>query len=769
VSSVQPLSLDEPPRARAIVGLFAFYGLLACAYAWPILPRLASHVPHDAGDPLLNAWILWWNAHAAPLTEAWWNAPIFHPVPGALAFSEHLLGISVVATPAQWLGANPLLAYNLAFLLSFALSGLFAHLLARRLTGRLDAGLVGGLAFAFAPYRAAQLSHLQVLSSYWMPLALLALHAYFAGGRLRWLAVFAVAWLLQGLSNGYFLVFFSILVALWLGWFGTAPGSIRRLSAAAGALVLAGAPILLLLLRVREVHAVNGFERTLTEIERFSGTIESLRSASGLVALWGNPSVMSDAERQLFPGLTVVAVVAAAAMQRVRARRTSHVPAGAWRRGVLLAAAALLLVAASAALWGPYRFRVLGLGVSVTQAHKPLTLAALALAFHGVTGPRFRDAWRRRSCFAFYLGATLAMLLFSLGPEPRWMGTQVLYKPPYAWLLELPGALGLRVPARFAMLTALCLAVTASLAWAQLTRRRPRAARPLLVLVLAGVLADGWVRTMPVAPAPPFIELLRRVPDGHAVLEWPIGYVDRDVTAMYRAIVHRHRTVNGYSGHRPAFFEALRMGIGRGEPDALAALTDHAPIALLLDRSADDDQRVARMMARVPGATLAGEEGTRVLYLASRTTPVPPPPPGSALPIVRIEASVNAADVENVRDRRLRTRWSTNAPQHGAEQLTVHLGARSRVTGVSLSSGPFMTDFPRELAIDTSLDGAAWTERWRGAISGLAVAAALAEPAAMPIRIGIEPHVATVIRLRQTGRDQTALWSIAELRVEGEK
>jgi hypothetical protein len=464
-----------------------------------------------------------------------------------------------------------------------------------------------------------------------------------------------------------------------------------------------------------------------------------------------------------------VVLVALAAVQRLRAKRTSDVPAGVWRRWVLAAALVLLLVAVSAVVWGPFRFQLLGLEVSVSQGHKPLTLAALALAFYVVTGPRVRDAWRRRSFFAFYLGATLAMLLFSLGPEPRWMGAQVLYKPPYAWLLELPGMLGLRVPARFAMLTALCLAITASLAWAQLTRRRARAARPVLALVLAGVLVDGWVLAMPVAPGPPFFNLLRRVPEGHAVFEWPTGYVDRDVTAMFRGIEHGHPTVNGYSGHLPAVSGALRMGIGRGEPDALVALTAHAPVALLLDRSADDDQRVARMMARVPGATIAGEEGSRILYLAPRTPAAPPPPPGSRLPIVRIEASVNAGDAPNVLDGNLRTRWSTHAPQRGAEQLTVHLGAPSRVVVVSLSSGPLHMEYPQELAIDTSLDGETWTERWRGTISGLAVAAALAEPAAMPIRIGLEPHVATAIRLRQTGSDLKASWSLAELQIEGEK
>ena len=50
------------------------------------------------------------------MTHAWWDAPIFWPVRGALSFSEHLLGISLLTTPGLWSGATALTAYNVAFL-----------------------------------------------------------------------------------------------------------------------------------------------------------------------------------------------------------------------------------------------------------------------------------------------------------------------------------------------------------------------------------------------------------------------------------------------------------------------------------------------------------------------------------------------------------------------------------------------------------------------------------------------------------------------------
>ena len=181
--------------------------------------HLSTRVPHDLGDPVLNTWILWWNARALPLSAQWWSPPILVPMRGALALSEHLAGLSLFAAPIQLLGGRPLLAYNVCLVSSYALSGWFAYLLVWRLTASRIAALVAGLAFVAAPYRAGQLAHLQVLTSQWIPAMLLGMHGYVQDGRRRWLALLAAGWLLQGLSNGYYLLFLPVLIAPWLVWF----------------------------------------------------------------------------------------------------------------------------------------------------------------------------------------------------------------------------------------------------------------------------------------------------------------------------------------------------------------------------------------------------------------------------------------------------------------------------------------------------------------------------------------------------------------------
>lgn len=161
------------PVVLACTGI---YVLLTVALTWPLVLHPGSLVPNDLGDSLLNMWLLAWDAHNMPLSAKWWNAPQFYPMEGVLAFSEHLLGLSIITTPVIAATGNALLAYNAAFFLSFPLCALAACFLTYSICRRHDAAFLSGLAFGFAPYRMSQLAHVQVLTAYWMPLALAALH-----------------------------------------------------------------------------------------------------------------------------------------------------------------------------------------------------------------------------------------------------------------------------------------------------------------------------------------------------------------------------------------------------------------------------------------------------------------------------------------------------------------------------------------------------------------------------------------------------------------
>lgn len=267
----------------------AYLGLAVVMF-WPLVRRLRTGVPHDVGDPLLNTWILWWNAHAVPFTERWWNGPAYWPLPDFLALSEHLVGLTLLSTPLQWLGAGPQLSYNTVLLLSWPLSAMAAYLLAWHLTRRHDAAFIAGLVFGFNPYRLGQTPHVQVIACWWMPLALLALHRALESPSLRsavpWLVLFGVTWLLQAFSNGYFLFYFSVVVALWIVWFTARRGAWTRGAAIAGTWCVAGLMTVPVLLNYKAVadrwHLTRGFN----EIIAFSADLLSFLTAPGMVRFW---------------------------------------------------------------------------------------------------------------------------------------------------------------------------------------------------------------------------------------------------------------------------------------------------------------------------------------------------------------------------------------------------------------------------------------------------------------------------------------------------
>ena len=160
---------------------------LAIVATWPLARGLGRDVPADLGDPVLVMWVLAWDCEQLlailrgdfSRLATFFDANIFHPAPLTLAYSEHFIAQAVQILPVCALTGNPILCYNLLFLSTFVLSGLGAYLFVRELTGNPRAAFVAGLLFAFAPYRLPQSSHLQVLSSQWMPFALYGFRRFF--------------------------------------------------------------------------------------------------------------------------------------------------------------------------------------------------------------------------------------------------------------------------------------------------------------------------------------------------------------------------------------------------------------------------------------------------------------------------------------------------------------------------------------------------------------------------------------------------------------
>ena len=754
--------------SRPFVVAIVVYFLLTVALTWPLVIRPGSIVPNDLGDPLLNTWILAWNARVAPLTAAWWNGPQFYPMPGTMAFSEHLLGLSLFATPVILLTGDPLVAYNVVFFLSFVLSAVAAYLLVWTISRRHDCAFLAGLAFGFAPYRMAQFAHVQVLSAYWMPIALLALHKYAEDRRLRWAALFAAAWLLQALACGYYLFYLSVLVALWLPWFLKGPGRARALATLGIAWGIAAILLVPVLYGYWRFQHAYGLRRGLDEIVTFSADVGSLLKAPSNLLVWGWLNVVAHPEADIFPGLTVAILVITGLV--IGWRNAAKEQVGRLKTARIFVGVAILFfaIAASPFFFGPWKLDIVGLRLlSVGTPHKPLSLGLLALVIAGAMHPSVRTAWRRRSAMTFYALAAAVMWLLSLGPAPTFFDKPLIYKAPYAWLMLLPGGEGIRVPARFWMLAALCLAVAAALAMRQVSARWPRYARAVPVIACVGILLDSW-------PVPIFMEKRPADRPSHtravARLDLPVG-PSHDSISLYRATEHRRPLFNGYSGYFAPHYWPMQYMIKHRDPAVLARLSSFGPIEVVIDRDWDPGDRLRNFLQGAPQTTLLYRDDR---YSAFRVERGPyaaalPKLEGESLPIATISAQCNAAIVGAMIDHDIMTRWHCGREQRPGDSFAVDLGAVHHVGGAEMMIAGFVADFPRQLLIETSGDGATWTTAWNGNAPAVALSAALEDPLNITMPFQFEPRPARYVRFTQLGEEETYYWSVDELRIVGSK
>lgn len=744
------------PRLRwPIVALV--YVAITLAYSRTLLPVIGSALPNDTGDPGLNAWILWWNAHAVPLTRAWWDAPIFHPVHGALALSETFLNLWPLSTPMQWAGASAVVTYNVMFLLSFPAAALGAHALAHRLTARHDAGFIAGLAYGFAPYRAAQMPHLQMLWSCWMPVALFALHGFVETRRARYLWLFGVAWLMNGLSTGYYLFFFAVLAVLWVLWFARTAKQWLLIGLAA---IVASLPLVPLLVGYHEYQSALGLERFTGDIDFFGADLSAVWTTTPYVLphLW---TVEPRPEGELYPGATIMALVVAGGVVAWRRLR----PSAGSRFQPWLVAFSLLVAGftAYAHFTGLRALRLPGFTISLNHPARAMFFAFCVGALAVLWNVRIVEAWRRRSSFLFYAFAAVVMLLFALGPHARFLGTTFIPEPPYYWLMQLPGGHAFRVPARFGMLFVLCLSIAASLGFAGLAIRRARAALAAGVCLAVGL--EGFVAKMEVAevPRPLAVAGLDR---GAVMLELPIVDVFSDTAAMLRATQVGATLVNGFSGYLPPHYPMVGEGVANSDQNVLPALQEFGSFLVFVHQDRDPKRRYQDLVEEIADArrVMATPDGT--LYQLPRR-PASRLARGRPLGARAVDASANQPELPLLTDGDLRTVWSSMRPQKAGEEIRLSLDDWAVVTGAELDLGAFTVDYPRRLRLSVVTESGEQVA-WEGSPAGLGVAGALREPKTAPIVIEFgRPFRGRGLVLTLLEDHDVRPWSLAELRVYG--
>jgi len=523
---------------RAVIAALV-YGLLGVVLTHPLWLHLAAAVPSDIGDPLLNAWTLAWDTHAL-LTHPTrlFDANIFFPLPNTLAYSEHLLATALLSLPLQGITGEPLVAYNVTLLASFALSGLGMYLLVAHWTGCRVAAFVAGLTFAFAPYRLAAISHLQLLTVQWLPFSLLALdHLFETAGRTdarRRTATAAILFilfsLLQILSSWYLAVFSALVVgvyALARLLSVTRPARARRvvvwLIGCGVAIVVLVAPLAVPYLEVLpQLRAARPADMAASLAARpgdYLAAAPSLRLVGPLTEPFRNRPGFTE-EHTLYPGL-LVSILALLGLATVRCCG----PAASRRRPTQHLALAIILATA----------------LALTFAGPHAILARLIPLLSVVRAP---VRWMIPATFALagLAGFGLARLMQVIPASGRFKGGQRLVQFAVAIIASI-------------WLLAESLAAPLPLAGVGATHERPAVYRVLQALTLDTDGSAGAVVELPlhVAPAPEYPETRRMIA---SCLGW-------------------WGLVNGYSGYTPPRQAALAEQLASfPSAPALATLRD---------------------------------------------------------------------------------------------------------------------------------------------------------------------------------------------------
>jgi len=688
--------------------LACFVGI-ALVITCPLVFHLTTYLPNDLGDPVLNAWILWWDATVIRNGfHQLWDAPSFHPYAHTLAYSDHLLGIAALTAPLQWLTANPVLVYNLAFIASYANAGIGMYLLARVVTDRRDAAAVAAVIYACSAFRVAHFAHLQWQTTGWLPLSLWALHRYFASGAWRYLLASGFFFVMQCLTANYFAYFGMVplaAVAMAEIW-RRRPPPMRTAVHVIGVAVLAAlalAPIANVYYRVRQE---NNFRRTSDEIERLSADVSDYFRGHNRIWLW-RQARRGTGEHELFPGAVALALAGIALSTR-RGRARPH--AGLY---AAIAATAFVLSLGPhptawghrAAIAGPYRLLldiVPGLdGLRAVSRMGLLVILALAV-----------------------LAAQGAVVLLDRIGSGR------------TWVVALLGA----------------LIVTES--WAVPVRT-----------ALFDPIPDPDDRRA--------YEFLRQSAAGPLLeLPFATDDEARQMTYQYLTLVHGHRTINGHSSYDPPLLRLLSgRDQGFGDANHLGAAVAcvralGARYVVVHGSRFDSPATETALLHEFESGQIAARHdfGRTVVFALAEDVPpvesVSHPIPHTAM---RTRSSHSPDRLPLLFDGNRDSRWLSAGRQTGREWIEIEFDTPRDVGHVRMQTAErSFGDYPRVLTIE-AVEPAGTRTLFSGSVLPHFARGFLLDHAYPVVDVALPPNRARVIRLRQGGVTDELFWSIHEL------
>lgn len=184
------------------------------------------------GDARAFIWVLAWDNHAVlDHVPSLFNANKLFPLPNALAYGEHLFGISLFTLPLYAATRNPVLAYNIVWILAYVLTAAAVHVLAWRYTRDHLAAMTAAMAYTFCFFRMHHgHGHLNLIWSFWIPLSFVAMERWTARPTWTRLGVWTAVIVLQALAAWYQAVLIAVADAVFFVWLFAVERRTMRLS-----------------------------------------------------------------------------------------------------------------------------------------------------------------------------------------------------------------------------------------------------------------------------------------------------------------------------------------------------------------------------------------------------------------------------------------------------------------------------------------------------------------------------------------------------------
>lgn len=696
---------------RSSFTALVLFAILTILMTYPTVFHMGSGVK-DLGDPLLNTWIMAWNAHKILDLDVkdYFDANIFYPHKRSLAYSEHLFTQSLIALPLLLITQNPVFAYNFCLLFSFLTSGVGMFFLARYLTRSSYAGMVSGIIFAFSPFMFAHLGHMQIITAGGIPLAFLFLHKFFASERYKYLLLFTLFFLLQVLANGYYAMYLSLFAGLYILF-----DMVTKKRYSDWRFWIKIAIFLFIVLAVAGpffsqyalVRSEMGFVRKITSY----ASVKSFLAASPLNLIYGDLTMkFSKTEGQLFPGILafILAVFGVLYTARKGQRRKPPVEKHVWIYLILLFLSVLFTFGPN----GPYIFLykyVPGFdGLRVASRFHIMVMFSLAvLAAFGTKAVLASLCLKKRhSCLVVIFLSCLLLVEYVSIPIPvervrvkedipevyKWLATQ---KDDFA-LIELP---------------------------------------------------------------------LPKLEERIAKIECP---------RMHHSTYHWRKLVNGYSGFFPPVYYELRRRWQNLSLKHNIHDLKRLGVRLVVVHS--DQLEEEELKAFLSGMRLLEKDVRFVsqlerayvyelIYSAQERYELISLDKSFSLPKNEWIAfsNVKSHEVNLAHDGDLSTRWETG-PQKKGHFFELDLGQVCKIRGFSLKLGTKLQDYPRGYRVEVSTDRKRWKTVAQDEMTVLPITAYL-QAKDLSFDLVFSPIEARYIKIINTGEDEIYYWSIYEMDV----